>query len=66
MRYRVQYTLRQWRNLRGKTLKEVGKAVGVSAVTIHKWETGKGEPKASQIAKLEQVLNFKWSDDIKR
>lgn len=65
MRYRVRYTLRQWRNLRGKTLKEVGEAVGVSAVTIHKWETGKGEPKASQIAKIEQVLDIKWSDDIK-
>lgn len=65
MRYRVKYTLKQWRVLRGLTQKAVGDALGVSDVTIHKWETGKGEPKASQIAKLEQVLNIKWSDDIK-
>lgn len=66
MRYRVKYTLKQWRLLRGLTQKEVGEKLKVSDVTIHKWETGKGEPKASQIAQLEEVLNIKWSDDIRQ
>lgn len=66
MRYRVKYTLKQWRLLRGKTQRQIGDALGVSDVTIHNWETGKLEPKASYIAKLEEVLDIKWSDDIKR
>ena len=64
MRYRVKYTLRQWRLLTGMTQEDFAKAVGRERTTIVRWESGKTQPKADDIAKIEKVLNIKWSDDI--
>ena len=64
VRYRTRYTLKQWRAVRGLTLKQVADAVGKSYGIVWNWENGKSEPRASDIAKLEQVLNIKWSDDV--
>ena len=64
MRYRVRHTLRQWRRLADMTQTELGEAIGRDQTTIVRWEKGETQPKADDIAKLEQVLNIKWSDDI--
>ena len=64
MRYRVKHTLRQWRRLADMTQTELGKAIGRDQTTIVRWEKGETQPTAKDIAKLEQVLNIKWSDDI--
>ena len=64
MRYRVKYTLKQWRQLAGLTQEQLAKAVGKERVTVHNWESGKTHPKANDIIKLEQVLKIKWSDDV--
>lgn len=64
MRYRVRYTLKQWRQLTGLTQVELAKAVGKDPTTIVRWEKGETQPKADDIAKIEQVLKIKWSDDV--
>jgi len=64
MRYRVRYTLKQWRQLAGLTQVELAKAVGKDQTTIVRWEKGETQPKADDIAKIEKVLKIKWSDDI--
>ena len=64
MRYRVRYTLRQWRMLAGLTQEEFADKVGRERTTIVRWESGKTQPKADDIAKIEQVLKIKWSDDV--
>lgn len=65
MRYRVRYTLKQWRQLTGFTQVELAKAVGKDQTTIVRWEKGETQPKADDIAKIEQVLKIKWSDDVR-
>lgn len=64
MRYRVRYTLKQWRILAGMTQEDFAKAVGRHRTAIVRWENGKTQPKADDIAKIEKVLRIKWSDDI--
>lgn len=64
MRYRVKHTLKQWRQLAGLTQVELAKAIEKDQSTIVRWEKGDTQPKADDIAKLEQVLKIKWSDDI--
>lgn len=65
MRYRVRYTLKQWRQLAGLTQVELAKAVGKDQTTIVRWEKGETQPKADDIAKIEKVLKIKWSDDVR-
>ena len=69
MRYRVKHTLRQWRQLAGLTQKQFAEIIGKDQSTIVRWEKSKAEggtqPKADDIAKIEQVLKIKWSDDIR-
>lgn len=57
-------TLKEWRRHRGLTQDELAKAVGVTYMTIGRWENGRGYPKASDIAKIEQVLDINWSTDV--
>ena len=64
MRYRVKHTLRQWRVLMGISQTELGEMVGKTKDTISRWERGTTSPTAGDIAKLEQALNIKWSDDV--
>ena len=64
MRYRVRYTLKQWRQLTGLTQVELAKAVGKDPTTIVRWEKGETQTKADDIAKIEKVLKIKWSDDV--
>lgn len=46
----------------GLTQKELGKALGVSQVTIWKWEVGQSEPKFSQFQKLCDICGVKTED----
>lgn len=64
MRYRVKHTLRQWRQLAGLTQDDLAEAVGVHRTTIVRWEQGKTQPTAEDIAKIEKTLAVKWSDDV--
>lgn len=64
MRYRVRHTLKQWRQLAGLTQKQLAEKVEKNQATIVRWEKGETQPKADDIAKIEKVLNIKWSDDI--
>lgn len=57
-------TLKQLRLFAGMTRKNLAKALGKSESTIQNWETGRSQPNANDIAKLEQVLNMKWADVI--
>ena len=64
MRYRVRHTLKQWRQLAGLTQIDLAEAIGKDQSTIVRWEKGATQPKADDIAKIEQVLKIKWSDDV--
>ena len=64
MRYRVKYTLKQWRQLAGMSQKALAEAIDRDRVTIARWEKGETQPTADDIAKIEKVLKIKWSDDI--
>lgn len=57
-------TLKQLRLFAGMTRKSLAEALGKSEGTIQNWETGRSQPNANDIAKLEQVLNMKWADVI--
>lgn len=57
-------TLKQLRLFAGMTRKNLAEALGKSEGTIQNWETGRSQPNANDIAKLEQVLNMKWADVI--
>ena len=65
MRYRVRYTLKQWRMLQGFSQVAFAKKVKRDRATINRWEKGETQPSADDIAKIEQVLKIKWSDDIR-
>ena len=58
------FTLRQWRKVADMSIAELAKEVGKSDKTIQNWEQGITQPNATDIAKLEQVLNINWSSDI--
>lgn len=57
-------TLKQLRMFAGMTRKDLAQKLGKSDSTIQNWETGRTQPNANDIVKLEQVLNIKWSDVI--
>ena len=58
--------LATWRNLAHMTQEQFAKAVGVDKSTASMWESGRTEPQARNIAKIEQVLGINWSRDVKR
>lgn len=45
---------------RGLTQGEVGKAVGVGAVAVHRYENGINEPPALRLLGMAQVLGFNF------
>jgi ribosome-binding protein aMBF1 (putative translation factor) len=48
----------------GLTRKDLAQKLGKSESTVRNWETGRTQPNANDMVKLEQVLNIKWSDVI--
>lgn len=60
----MNYTLKEWRNLRGITMEDLAKRVGKTKPTIWKWETGRTEPKISDMANLRKALSLNAKDNI--
>ena len=58
------YTLKEWRRLRGISQSYLAKRIGVSKLTILKWESGGTEPKWSDLVKLARELNTGGIDNI--
>jgi len=55
--------LATWRNLAHMTQEQFAEKVGVDRATVSAWENGK-LPRAKNIAKIEQVLNIRFFDDV--
>ncbi len=49
--------LKTTRILEGMNLEALGTLVEVSAVTIHRWESGKAVPRPAHVKKLSEVLS---------
>ena len=49
-------TLKEWRELRYMSQEQLAEAINRTNMTISLWETGKSEPKYSDLVKLSQVL----------
>ena len=60
----MNFELKEWRRLRGITMEDLAKMVGVSKVTIWKWEKGTTEPRISDMKKLRKALSLKAKDTI--
>lgn len=60
----MNFTLKEWRVLRGLTMEGLGDKVGKSKVTIWKWETGRTEPKISDMKNLRTALKLNAKDSI--
>lgn len=57
-------TLKEWRELRYMSQEQLAEAINRTNMTISLWETGKSEPKYSDLVKLSQVLKTKGIDNI--
>ena len=51
--------LRELREAKGWTLEDEASKFGVSAMSIHRWETGKAKPHRVFKKKLEKLFNIK-------
>lgn len=51
--------IRKYRIARGMLQRDLAALVGVSRFTVVRWENGKFEPKASQLADIATVLSVK-------
>lgn len=57
-------TLKEWRELRYMSQEQLAEKIGRTNMTVSLWETGKSEPKYSDLVKLSQVLKTKGIDNI--
>ena len=53
-------TLREARKLSGMSMQELGKAVGVTAGTICRYEHGDRTPDAKTAKKIAELLGIEW------
>lgn len=53
-----------WRKIANMTQKDLADAVGVDRATVSMWENGHQTPHASHRAKIEQVLNISYHDNV--
>jgi len=53
-----------YRKVLGQSQQRLATAVGVTTMTLASWEKGKTEPRASQIAKLAELLGVSVTDLI--
>lgn len=65
-RRRVHYYLREWRDSRNWTLKQLGDLVGVGENTIWRWENEQHRLNAEKLAQLAEVFGFKDGDSFTR
>lgn len=54
--------LRQLRQLRGLTLRELAEQVGVTATALHSWETGRRNPKLKHLQAFADALKLTQSE----
>jgi transcriptional regulator with XRE-family HTH domain len=53
--------LKKYRELKNLTQQQLADLVGVTLLTIHRWETGKGEIKSGKLEKLAEILGcMQW------
>lgn len=57
-----EHPLKLWREYRGLTLAQLGKACGVSAAALSQIETGKREPSVGLLKKLAETLRVDMDD----
>lgn len=53
-----------WRKIANMTQQDLADAVGVDRATVSQWECGRQTPHAGTRAKIEQVLNINYFDDV--
>lgn len=61
----MEVTLRLLRQARRLTLRDAGKAVGVSSQTISRWESGQTEPGAREAARYAEVLGVSHAEFVR-
>lgn len=49
--------LRSYRKAHRITLDEMGRRLGVTGVTVHRWETGKARPTLDAVEKIERATD---------
>lgn len=54
--------LREYRNVRGLNVDDVGAAIGKSGKTISAWEVGRGQPDADKLVELCKLYGVRISD----
>ena len=57
-------TISGWRGLRGMTQTDLAKAIGKTRKTISAWETGKFEPRPSDIDAMHRAMKLRPTDHI--
>ncbi len=57
-------TLKEWRELRYMSQEQLAELIGRTNMTVSLWETGKSEPKYSDLVKLARVLKTNGIDNI--
>jgi transcriptional regulator with XRE-family HTH domain len=50
--------IKEARTLKGLSLQDVAGMVGVSKMSVHRWESGVGYPTVANLKKLEKVLDL--------
>lgn len=56
--------LATWRNLAHMTQEQFAEALGVDRSTVSQWENGRTQPRLKNIAKIEEVLNIRYFEDV--
>ena len=64
MKYGQKMTLAMLRKIAGYTQETFAEALDVDRSTVAFWETGRTHPSGKNVAKIEKVLNIKWSEDV--
>ena len=54
----------EWRKEKGLSREQLGNMIGMTGVTIWKWENENFDPKISQMTALRKALNLKKDDVI--
>ena len=51
--------IRKLRKKKGLTIEDIASKIGVSAMSLYRWETGKAKPHRTFLKKLEKILGEK-------
>ncbi len=56
------FTIKQWRNVRGKTQREVAEHFGVTIPTISRWESAPEELSVILLSKIAEFYGVEFKD----